>query len=338
MSYDINDIETLEFPECVQARPGMYLGECGLQKNVCIREITDNSVTEIIKGYGDIVVIDFFEDGTVRVRDNGRGVPCNVDRETGQTGIEKCLASLHSGGNFSNDPGKVGPGTHGVGGACCNAMAEMFEVDVYRNGHHYRETFSNGLVKDKLKREKIKDEEIFGVQSKEYSGTTITFKFNNDFFSEDDLIDVDDIINRLRYTVYTVPGVTIKINDFTRSPEDGGGEYEFKNDGGIEGMLDYTTKSDAIVTGSNGDYEKKGIFHISTNAKMKEKVAVLKDGKSSVREQTINIPIEVAFKFSENDGSSLQSFANTIHTTDGGVHQDALKRALVDTFGKLAKK
>lgn len=345
MSYDVNDIKEVGFPQIVSMRPGMYLGESAKdettpgQKNVCLREIVDNSVTEAIKGTCTNIEVVLNEDGTIVVKDNGRGVPVGVDKDTGETGIEKCMAKLHAGSNFEDDPsGKPGSGIHGVGGACVNALSEFFNVEVFRNGQIYSEEFQNGYVHKPMKRRKATPEDCDGKDPKTVTGTRITFKLNDDFFAPVENLIVDDIIDRLRYTVYVVPGLSIDIYDHTRSKEEGGGEYHFTNDGGIEGMLDYFSTTKTVLSSSEDDYSKKGIFKITANAKYKKNVATVgKDGKSQVKEKTYTIPVEVAFKYGDNESTDIRSFANTVSTQEGGVHVEALKRALVDTFGKLAK-
>lgn len=166
MAYTIDDIKTLEYPEVIQKRPGMYIGDTAKdentpgQMNVCLREISDNSVTEAIKGYCNKIKITFEKDGTVIVEDNGRGIPTGIDKETGENGIEKCLAELHSGGAFGDaEEGKSGASLNGVGGSCVNAMSSEFKVEVIRNGRIYTESFSNGYVTEKLRSRKLTEDD-----------------------------------------------------------------------------------------------------------------------------------------------------------------------------------
>lgn len=162
MSYSTSDIETLDYPVNVQRRSGMYIGEPAEnqgepgQCNVCIREILDNSTTEAIKGFANHIVLRLKKDGTIVVEDNGRGIPVDRDRETGMTGIEKCMASLHSGGAFEHKTGeRAGASLNGVGGAVVNALSSSFKVDVIRNGRMYTEEFSNGFISEKMHSRKL---------------------------------------------------------------------------------------------------------------------------------------------------------------------------------------
>ena len=166
MAYTVDDIKTLDFPEVVQQRSGMYLGSQAKdantpgQKNICLREISDNSVTEAIKGFCNKIKVTFEPDGSIIVEDNGRGIPTGIDKETGKNGIEKCLAELHSGGAFGeSEPGKAGASLNGVGGACVNAMSEKFLVEVFRNGQIYYQEFSNGITVKQLAKHHMTGEE-----------------------------------------------------------------------------------------------------------------------------------------------------------------------------------
>lgn len=357
MSYSTNDIETLEYPVCVQRRSGMYLGEPSSalgepgQANVCVREILDNSTTEGIKGCASHIVMRLKSDGTVVIEDNGRGIPVDRDRETGVTGIEKCMASLHSGGAFEHKAGeKVGSSLNGVGGACVNALSESFIVEVIRKGRIYTETFENGYVKDKMRSRKLaEDDEANWLLGKDFdqpdtsmnvdptSGTRVTFKLNKDFLSPVDSIVPDDIIKRLKYTVYMVDGLTIDVYDDTRDVESGGGHQHFTNDGGVPGMLDNISTGDPIVAGNDEKLSKRGVFSVSTTGHYKEMATVVKNGRTTVQEQRMTVPIDIALRFSDSEDTDIRSFANTIQTFSGGVHEDAFKRAIVDAFGKLAR-
>lgn len=350
MAYTVDDIKTLDFPEVVQQRSGMYLGSQAKdantpgQKNICLREISDNSVTEAIKGFCNRIKVTFEPDGSIIVEDNGRGIPTGIDKETGKNGIEKCLAELHSGGAFGeSEPGKAGASLNGVGGACVNAMSEKFLVEVFRNGQIYSQEFSNGITVKQLAKHHMTGEEPSkelheGEELKKMSGTRITFLFNNDFFSSVDNLIIDDFIDRMRYTVYVVPGLEFDIYDNTRSPEDGGGEYHLTGEGGVSGIVDYISTSNPSLVSNLDEYSKKGIYTINTIAKYKDKTTELKNGKSFVREKTNTIPIEVAIQFNDSDKTDIRSFVNTIDTRNGGVHKDAFENAIVDVFTQLVKK
>lgn len=350
MSYGVEDIQTLDFPVNVQKRVGMYLGSQARndtspgQKNVAVREIVDNSVTEAMKGYADEIVITFQKDGFVEVLDNGRGLPYGVDKETGENGIIKTMATLHSGANFSNDEGVNGPGLNGVGGSCVNALSSRFDVEVYKSNRKNCLSFRNGIAgkfdkNDKSVTATFKEtEKVWSEAYKHERGTLIRFKLNDKFFSPIENIIVDDIIDRMRYTVYLVPKLHITIIDNTRKKEEGGGEYKFENVGGIKGMLDFIATGKAIITGKGDEYAKKGIFGIEAKGRYLEQYLDIKKHLPEIKERNATVPIDVAIRFNEDDKSDIRSFANTIGTYQGGVHENALKDALIATFGKQASK
>lgn len=351
MSYGVENIKTLSFPVSCQKRLSMYFGSQArnentpAQKNTGIREIVDNSVGEALNGYANKITITFQKDGFIEVLDNGRGVPYGIDKETGKNGIIKCLATLHSGGGFDAPVGKATPSLNGVGAATTNAVSARFDVEVYRNNRKHCLSFRNGIAgkfdkNDPSEKAKFKEtEKLWSEAYKHERGTLIRFKFNDKFFSPVDNIIVDDIIERLRYTVYLVPDLEVTVVDKTRKKADGGGEYKFKNVGGIKGMLDFISTGNAIITGTKDEYAKKGIFGVETKGKYVEQYLDVKDKtRPEIKERNAVVPIEVALRFNKDDKSDIRSFANTIGTYQGGVHEIALKNAIVDTFGKQATK
>lgn len=170
---------------------------------------------------------------------------------------------------------------------------------------------------------------------KKQTGTRITFKLNRDFFSSVENLIIDDFIDRMRYTVYVVPGLEIEIQDNTRSPEEGGGTYHLTGENGVAGIVDFISNSNPSLV---SDSSKKGIYEINTKAKYKNKTTEIKNGKSVVKEKTVTVPVQVAIQFNDSDKTDIRSFVNTIDTRNGGVHKDAFEMALVDAFTQLVKK
>lgn len=347
MAYDANSIQKLEFPSSVQMRVGMYLGKAAKnetspgQMNVGVREILDNSVTEALRGKASHITLTFHKDGTISCLDNGRGIPVDINKDTGKNGILMTMAELHSGGNFSGvEDGKAGAGLNGVGASCVNALSSRFDVEVFKGKFKHTLSFKEGIPghydKDgnftestKINKEKLAEDHE--------SGTNINFKFEPRFFTPQERIIVDDIIDRCRYTVYLVDGLKIDVVDETRPPEEGGGTYNFENVGGMAGMIDFISTGDPLLSSNIDEYSKKGIFSVQATASYKTNAVVIENGKTINKEETRKIPIDVAFRFNADDKSELRSFANCIYNVRGGVHEDALKEALMDTFGKLTK-
>ena len=348
MAYDANSIKKMEFPVTVQKRPSMYMGsqaknpESPGQKNVAVREILDNATTEALRGKADHVTITFHKNGSVSILDNGRGIPTDVNKETGKNGIMMTMAELHSGGNFEGvEEGKAGAGLNGVGGACVNALSSRFDVEVYKGKFVYKLSFQDGYPgqfddkgnfkpSDKIIREKFDHEQ----------GTLINFTLDDKYFADVENIIIDDIIDRCRYIVYIIPNLKIDIIDETRSKEEGGGTYHFEDDtcGGISGMVDFISTGNSMLSVKENEFTEKGIFSISTVGKYKKNYVDISSGKSEVKEKVLKIPIDVAFRFNEDDKSEVMSFVNTINTHRGGIVEEALKEALMDTFGKEAMK
>lgn len=345
MSYDANSIQKLDFPEAVQMRVGMYLGKAAKdvnspgQMNVGCREILDNSVTESLRGKANKITLTFHKDGYVSCLDNGRGIPVDINKETGKNGIIMTMAELHSGGNFSGvEDGKAGAGLNGVGASVVNALSSRFDVEVYKGKFKHSLSFKEGIPGHYnedgsfKKSEKIKKEKCDHEQ-----GTNIRFKFEPRFFTPQERVIVDDIIDRCRYTVYLVDGLNIDIIDETRTPEEGGGKYHFENVGGMSGMIDFISTGDPLLSSKKDEYTKKGIFSVHTIASYKTNAVTIDKGKTINKEETRKIPIDVAFRFNADDKTELRSFANCIYNVRGGVHEEALKDALMDTFGKMTK-
>lgn len=349
MGYSSKDIISLGFPLNVQKRLDMYAGAQAKndktpgQRNCLVREILDNAVGEAMGGYANTVTVTFCKDGFIEVLDNGRGLPIDKD-DKGVNGIIKTVGMLHSGGSFSSNAKYASPSLNGVGSAISNSCSARFDAIVFRRNRRYCLSFKNGYPghfdknDDSEKAEFTESKNIKSVAYEHERGTLIRFKFNDKFFSKVDNLIIDDIIDRMRYTVYLVPGLTIVVHDKTRKKEEGGGTYKFVNVGGISGMVDFISSGDSVITSKDNEYTKKGIYSITGKGRYKQRIIDVASGtaKETVRNSVIDI--EVGLKFNEEDKGEIRSFANTICTYQGGIHENALKEALVDTFGKYASK
>jgi DNA gyrase subunit B len=348
------DIVELKFPNGPRLRPSMYLGEQGKQQTVGFREISDNSITEALKGHADKVKVIFHKDGSYEVQDNGRGLPTDTNSE-GKNGFILTLATLHSGGNFANtSTGKNGPGLNGVGGSVVNALSSRFSITVYKNKKQYKLDFQRGYAghfddsvdfrEDSPFKESNKIIESAdkrkAAQKKEWPHGTVVRWFYDDTvgFPSGETVDIDDIVDRLKYTVYIVPGLTIEVLDETRENEDGTHyQWSFRGDGGIREMVQIISNDGALpgTEQNKGDeYAKNGVFFLKTIGKYKTRTNIIDDaGHSQSREVEREIPIELAFRYGAGYDDNLRSFVNTIQTHMGGVHEEAFLKVLVDVLG-----
>jgi DNA gyrase subunit B len=346
-TFDADDIVKLEYPTSVWKRPSMYLGERGSQQSVATRELVDNSVHEKIRGFATKLRVVFAADGSITVQDDGRGLPVDTNTKTGLNGIVLTMATLHAGSNFSNSvaAGKAGAGLNGVGASVANALAKRFDAIVFKGGNRYELSFQDGfaghfagegpdapftpgtdIVSTKDPRSTA-DKKVFKT------GTLIRLWFNEERFPKDEAVDIDDLVARLQYTAYIVPGLHIEIVDENRTYEDGSVyHWEFHSDHGLPEMVE-SIATDAVLPGTDSKgnlFSEKGIQYLKTEAVYNE-IAADEHGKVTDVKRTVTA--ELAFRYGTGYEKKLASFVNTIHTHLGGVHERAFEKALVKSFG-----
>ena len=287
-TYGSSDIQVLKGLEGVRKRPAMYIGgTSGEGLHHLVYEVVDNSVDEAMAGECDDIFIEILEDGTLRVTDNGRGIPVGLHPTEGKDSLEVVMTILHAGGKFDNNSYKVSGGLHGVGVSVVNALSEWLTVTVFKNGKAYFQEYERGKPKADVR-------VISAGEEVPDRGTVIHFKPDDQIFETTEF-RFDMLSSRLRELAYLNGGLTIRINDDRDQTK-----REFRYDGGIQEFVAF------MGQGKNPLHEPP--FYIEAE----------RDG----------MKVEVAIQFNEGFNSNIFSFANNIHTHDGGTHLSGFRSAL----------
>ena len=299
--YSASSIQVLEGLEAVRKRPAMYIGDIG-EKGLhhLVYEVVDNPIDEALAGYCTDIEVTINEDGSVSVRDNGRGIPTDYHEKEGRSALEVVLTVLHAGGKFDKGSYKVSGGLHGVGVSCVNALSTLLIAEVHRDGKIYRETFSKGVPTSKL--------EIVGECSDR--GTTITFKPDGEIFTHTTEYKYEILSNRLRELAFLNKGIQLTITDKRVKDEQGGYLSEtFHSKDGLKEFVQYldATRGEPII---------ESIIYLDTE----------KNG----------VPVEVAMQYNDSFSENVHSYVNNINTIEGGTHLTGFRRALTRTLKKYA--
>ena len=299
-NYGGDQIQILKGLEAVRKRPGMYIGSTSSRGlHHLVYEIVDNAVDEALAGYCNTIEVTINQDNSITVIDNGRGVPVDVNHETGKPAVEVVYTMLHAGGKFGGGGYKVSGGLHGVGASVVNALSEWMEVYVKREGHIYNQRYERGNVCYPLK--------VVGDCPLEETGTKVTFLPDKEIFQETTVYEYNILKSRLREMAFLTKGIKIVLKDAREGIEQ---ERVFHYEGGIKEFVEYLNKSkDAL-------YDK--IIYCEG----------LKDG----------VQVEVAFQHNDGYNEVVDSFVNNIKTPEGGTHLTGFKNALTKTFNDYAKK
>lgn len=301
--YGAGEIQVLEGLEAVRKRPGMYIGTTGPRGlHHLVYEIVDNAIDEALAGYCSEIKVEILPGDIIRVTDNGRGIPVGIHPTAGIPAVTVVFTVLHAGGKFGGSGYKVSGGLHGVGASVVNALSTWLEVEVCDGSHIYKQKFERGIPKSDL--------EIVGDTTER--GTRITFKADPEIFKETDHYEYEVLQARLREQAFLNAGVKIILTD-SRDAEDPK-EDVFSYEGGIKSFVEYIHK-------------KRGLSGIHDD--IIDFSGTLPDGTSSG---------EVAFQYNDSYNSLILSFANNIHTVDGGTHEDGFKRAITKVINEYAKK
>jgi DNA gyrase subunit B len=301
--YDASQIQVLEGLEAARKRPGMYIGSTsssGLHH--LVYEIVDNAIDEALAGYCRHISVAIEPENIIRVSDDGRGIPVDIQEQTGKPALEVVYTVLHAGGKFGGGGYKVSGGLHGVGASVVNALSEWLVVEVHRDGRIYQMKFSRGL----------KTEDMTVVGETDHTGTTVRFKPDPEMF-EDLVYDYETLHVRMREQAFLNAGLHITIRDerpeSADKPENERGDsmcYE----GGIREFVNYINRNKTPVHGE--------VIYVA--------------GKREDSEA------EVALQYTDSYNEILVSFANTIHTPEGGMHETGFKTALTRVLNAYGKK
>jgi len=296
--YGADQIQILEGLEAVRKRPGMYIGSTSVRGlHHLVYEIVDNSVDEALAGFCDTITVSIHQDNSITVRDNGRGIPVDIQKKAGKSALEVVFTVLHAGGKFGGAGYKVSGGLHGVGASVVNALSEWLDVKVYKEGKIYAMSFAKGKV--------TKPIECIGTCSEEEQGTEVHFLPDASIF-EESVYEFETLKIRLRETAFLTKNLKIRLVDEREGMEQ---EKEFHYEGGIQEFVSFLNKGkEALypdVIYCEGEKEK--------------------------------ILVEVAMQHNDSYTENIYTFVNNINTPEGGTHLTGFKNALTKTFNDYAR-
>ena len=296
--YDASQIQVLEGLEAVRKRPGMYIGSTsGAGLHHLVWEIVDNSIDEALAGFATKIEIAIEEDNSITVTDNGRGIPVDIQANTGRPAVETVFTVLHAGGKFGGGGYKVSGGLHGVGASVVNALSSKLSVSVHKDNKIYTQTFERGDITSELT--------VTGDTDKH--GTTVNFLPDPEIFSETTVFDYEKLAVRVRELAFLNKGLNISIVD-NRPEEPLKQEYHYE--GGIKSYVEFLNRN------------KKVLFE--------EPIYI--EGEQD------DIQVEVGIQYTDGYHTNFLSFANNIHTYEGGTHESGAKTALTRVINDYAKR
>src|SRR3989344_3336185 len=309
-SYTASDIYVLEGLEPVRKRPGMYIGSTGNDGlHHLVWEVFDNSLDEAMAGHANEITVKLMPDFMVEVRDNGRGIPVEKHKQTGVSALETVMTTLHAGGKFGGESYKVAAGLHGVGVSVVNALSVWLRVEVSRYGVLWAQEYKRGKPTGPVKK----------VGRSEGTGTAVTFEADPEIFSEI-TFDWERILERLRQQAYLTRGITLMIRDERTATKAKDGSltvpsYTFHFEGGIVSYVRFLNQGEAV--------QHPNVFFVSKEVSANGSRTIL---------------VEAAFQFTDSMTARELSFANHVHTPEGGTHLTGFRTALTRCLNDYAKK
>ncbi len=301
-TYDETSIQVLEGLEAVRKRPGMYIGSTGERGlHHLVYEIVDNSIDEALAGYCDKILVELLDDGVVRVTDNGRGIPVGIHPQKNMPTVSVVFTILHAGGKFGGSGYKVAGGLHGVGASVVNALSVWLEVEVRDGKHVYHQRYEKGNIVDDLK--------VIGDTDE--TGTVVSFKPDPSIFTDTTHYDYETLLTRLREQAFLNAGIRIVLKDERKDTETPDREDDLCFEGGIRSYVEY------ILAGSKKERLNNEVIYLSGQDK--------------------DSTAEMALLWSTGYDAKILSFANTIHTADGGTHESSFKTSLARVVNKYGR-
>ena len=301
--YNASEIQVLEGLEAVRKRPGMYIGSTSASGlHHLVYEIVDNAIDEALAGYCSEINVVIGEGDVITVVDNGRGIPVDIQQQTGRPALEVVYTVLHAGGKFGGGGYKVSGGLHGVGASVVNALSEWLTVQVHKNGNIYEMKFSRGNITQEMK--------IIGTT--DHTGTTVTFKPDPEMFDET-VYDYETLHTRMREQAFLNAGLKITISD------------------------------ERAVSADKPENERYD--SMCYEGGIREFVSFINRNKTPVHEEVIYMEgsrddslAEIALQYNDSYNEIIVSFANNIHTPEGGMHETGFKQALTRALNNYAQK
>lgn len=297
--YGAEQIQILEGLEAVRKRPGMYIGSTSSRGlHHLVYEIVDNSVDEALAGYCKHIEVSINPGNTITVKDDGRGIPVDINYKAGIPAVEVVFTILHAGGKFGGGGYKVSGGLHGVGASVVNALSNWLEVKICRDGKVYFQRYERGNTIEPLS--------VIGECDKDFTGTEVTFEPDNTIF-EEVVFDFDVLKTRLRETAFLTKGLKITLRDLRTEEKK---ERVFHYEGGIKEFVQYLNKSKTPL------YDEIIYFEGEQNGVM----------------------VEIAFQHNDSYNENCYGFVNNINTPEGGTHIVGFRNAITKTFNDYGRK
>ncbi|RZK45595.1 MAG: DNA topoisomerase IV subunit B, partial [Pedobacter sp.] len=301
-NYSADNIQVLEGLEAVRKRPSMYIGDTGVKGlHHLVYEVVDNSIDEALAGHADTIDVKILPDNSIRVEDNGRGIPTGINTKENKSALEIVMTVLHAGGKFDKDTYKVSGGLHGVGVSCVNALSTHLKAEVHREGKIWMQEYNIGKP--------LYDVKETGTTDKR--GTIVTFSPDPTIFTQTTEYKYDTLAGRLRELAFLNKGITLTLTDERETLEEGGYLSEvFHSDGGLKEFVNF-------LDGSRASFLPEPIY-----------IEGIKQG----------VPVELAFQYNDGYSENVHSYVNNINTHEGGTHIAGFRRGLTRTLKAYADK